>query len=750
MHSVKLTDYTDDAPRSERRAPAPITNLPVNAITHDSDPTLEIRTLIEQLQQAARDARTKQRDVEMEREDLTSQLAEALMQIDHLRSTERDLRSHFTEISATLRERDHAVEAAERSARAATRAQEELSAIVKQRDEIQRQRDEAGRQRDETQHRLDGMTRAYSETGMRSTEVQKQLAAIRQARDSAHSQIFELTNRAARLEDEIAELGYQRDAALKAQKQAETETEEYRWQLDSAISHRDAAAKQIEDLTAELDEQRKKFLDLAEQKAAVLEADHEHAAALGAAREQLNSISQERDLARQHAQTQEQELEKLRQQFQAYREQDARNASAELVSAHERATAFEAQARQSRHDAVNFEQQLLALNEKVSTFEVLADDATAHQKETEMQLLALKQQCDADRMALQHARQQAEEMTRERNAMREIAEDTRQELEAQLMALRAQSASHVESRPMSDADLDSRELHRRLERQRLQTIDLAAQLESAQQIIRETSANLAEARLQLRFAGGSSNPASAPQLHARQTARPVRLQLGELLPALQQSFEIFSHDPAAPGRLFDLHESVVAYAERTRVMNCVALHRLAHAFAGLLGSLAASPDQVNASTLHTIEQTIEFFDSVSNEPSPERFKDPARARIYVVDDDADNCHCVQLVMQEQMIQTSGAQDPSTALLELASEAVDLIFLDINMPHMDGFELCQRLRALSLHAKTPVVFLTGLATAEKRAQSILSGGNEFLAKPFNLHELTVKALTLILQAQTEMA
>jgi DNA-binding response OmpR family regulator len=58
--------------------------------------------------------------------------------------------------------------------------------------------------------------------------------------------------------------------------------------------------------------------------------------------------------------------------------------------------------------------------------------------------------------------------------------------------------------------------------------------------------------------------------------------------------------------------------------------------------------------------------------------------------------------------------------------------------------------MSHHANTPVVFLTALATAERRAKALTSGGNDFLAKPFNLHELSVKALTLILQAQVETA
>ena len=88
--------------------------------------------------------------------------------------------------------------------------------------------------------------------------------------------------------------------------------------------------------------------------------------------------------------------------------------------------------------------------------------------------------------------------------------------------------------------------------------------------------------------------------------------------------------------------------------------------------------------------------------------------------------------------------PSIALAELAGRRYDLIFLDVNMPGMDGFELCKQIRALAIHATTPIVFLTGLATLENRVQSSLCGGNDFIAKPFNLHELSVKAITLILK------
>ena len=64
----KLSEYTEFLPKKERRTPLPITHLPVNAISEENDPTLEIRTLIEQLQETARTARGQVRTIEDERE----------------------------------------------------------------------------------------------------------------------------------------------------------------------------------------------------------------------------------------------------------------------------------------------------------------------------------------------------------------------------------------------------------------------------------------------------------------------------------------------------------------------------------------------------------------------------------------------------------------------------------------------------------------------------------------------------------
>ena len=89
-------------------------------------------------------------------------------------------------------------------------------------------------------------------------------------------------------------------------------------------------------------------------------------------------------------------------------------------------------------------------------------------------------------------------------------------------------------------------------------------------------------------------------------------------------------------------------------------------------------------------------------------------------------------------------DPVLALKVLAQNRFDLIFLDVDMPRIDGFELCKRIRGSVTNKTTPVVFVTVLSDFESRTRSTLSGGNDLIAKPFLLVELAAKALTLLVK------
>jgi DNA-binding response OmpR family regulator len=79
---------------------------------------------------------------------------------------------------------------------------------------------------------------------------------------------------------------------------------------------------------------------------------------------------------------------------------------------------------------------------------------------------------------------------------------------------------------------------------------------------------------------------------------------------------------------------------------------------------------------------------------------------------------------------------------------DLIFLDVDMPRLDGLELCKKLRATEFNATTPVVFVTGLKDFETQAQSVLTGATDLIAKPVLLTELALKASIYLLRGRLE--
>jgi CheY-like chemotaxis protein len=834
----KISDYSEFLPKKERRSPLPITNLPVNAISHDSDPTLEIRNLIEQLQQTARDARGQLNTAEQERDGIARELTRAHQQIEALRETERDLRSHFVEITSLIQERDAALQESDRRAKALAEATKKTEAITRERNDAQRQRDEAIRQREESARKFDTFQRGTEEQSRVISETQRQLLTIRQARDGAHAQILDLNTRLGETEDRIADLQFQCEAAEKAAKDAADGSADIRRQLDVVTTDRDATVKQVETLTAELDSQRKKYLDLAEQKSAAQQADNEHAAALAEARAQVASLSQERDAARNRSQDQTRELEEVRTQFQKFRDEQAQASNTALAEAQQKLAALEGQSREARHEGNNLRQKILALNEQINALQVVAEQASSKHNNAKQEIEMVTREREAALTSLNAAQKQIDHIIRDRDEMRKQATDNALDLEAKVIDLQAQIATLDLVSSEAEAQKEELEtLRKRSEKQRLDTIDLATLLQSTQREVRELSANLAEARLQVKFAqaearaakegktksdfaslvpaeASAPTPAPAPATAPTATPEPPALPTAEVTPeatgdiivtepgslnavtaaaptpapeptatatpapqttqgarpgapavcaepltekesrsvlgAMRHCFQSFTKTPNDLSLLNELHCHVESFAERARVSGLLALHRLCAAFAELTHGLYEIPEQVNPSTLRTVHQTIEFLAALMKEKNLAQVKDPATALIYAVDDDLGNCESIALAMEESGMRTSYAQDPAVALGELASSRYDLIFLDVNMPGMDGFELCKQTRALAIHEKTPVVFLTGLATLENRVQSSLSGGNDFIAKPFNLNELSVKAITLLLKSQLHLA
>jgi len=757
--------------KPESRVPAPITTLPCSAITDTVDPTREIRALIEQLQQTARDARTQTSILQREKEDLGNQLENALLQIDQLRANEQQFRAQFIEISSLLRERDAAVQEMERMRRAGTDLQRQLEAANRERSDANRQREGQARRQAED-------AKALQQALAQLAESQKQILTLRQARDAATARNLELKREISHSGDEIAELGYQQEAAQKNQRLSHDELTQLRRQLGAVTADRDATVSQVRDLNDQLDETRKKLLDLTAQNSAALDADSQHMAALDEARTQVTSLAAERDAARTRAQDLSGEADALRLDLDNLRQQlETANANAGDLD-------------EARRQIATLEATRMA--EAARQAELATEAAAQEQRLAElMQELAVAQQRRDEALAVLEAEQRQFEQTALDRDQRQAAEAERAiDHEAQIATLRGQVANLEENLAaanrrvieLSNAQQETRQLATRFEKQRVATIELGARLEAAQREIMELSANLAEARLAARFANTraakeaaaaiksgqplmatsadiASHESQANGDHSGQTQEAslecdlqeafTEKEAKSALAAMKHCFQAYQKSSSDVSLLNELYSHIYGFSERARVSGYVALHRLSAPFASLVQELYEMPEALNPSVTRTIEQTIDFLITLMKDRNVSRIKDPATAHVYVVDDDRGNCEAIRRTMERTMLQTTYALEPGEALAEIAVSHFDVIFLDVNLPGMDGFDLCAHIREIPGYAKTPVVFLTGMATLENRVQSSLSGGNDFIGKPFNLHELTVKALTLIVKTELHM-
>jgi putative two-component system response regulator len=124
-------------------------------------------------------------------------------------------------------------------------------------------------------------------------------------------------------------------------------------------------------------------------------------------------------------------------------------------------------------------------------------------------------------------------------------------------------------------------------------------------------------------------------------------------------------------------------------------------------------------------------------------------KILVVDDDAANRELLQESLVAEGLEVVTAPDGRSSLEEFARVKPDLVLLDVNMPFLDGFEVCRRLKSNPETRLTPVVLVTGLTGREDRVRGIKSGADGFLSKPVDQSELLAHVRSLLsLKAHTD--
>jgi DNA-binding response OmpR family regulator len=177
--------------------------------------------------------------------------------------------------------------------------------------------------------------------------------------------------------------------------------------------------------------------------------------------------------------------------------------------------------------------------------------------------------------------------------------------------------------------------------------------------------------------------------------------------------------------------------------------QMADALEALLKELSDKPKNINASTLRTVASAVDFLVILADRTGPSEKPIPT-AEVLVVDDEAISRRAITYALEKGKLKSTAVEDPVEAFKLLSLKKFDLIFLDVDMPNMSGFELCSKIRTQPSYARTPVVFVTGLTDLESRANSTMSGGNDFIAKPFLFIELTVKALVHVFRSRLDAA
>ncbi len=117
------------------------------------------------------------------------------------------------------------------------------------------------------------------------------------------------------------------------------------------------------------------------------------------------------------------------------------------------------------------------------------------------------------------------------------------------------------------------------------------------------------------------------------------------------------------------------------------------------------------------------------------------ARVLVVDDIPANVKLLQARLLAEYFDVVTAEDGFKALAICDSEQVDIILLDIMMPGMDGFEVCERLKANPNTAHIPVVMVTALDQPSDRVRGLKAGADDFLTKPVNDLQLIARVKSL---------
>ncbi len=246
------------------------------------------------------------------------------------------------------------------------------------------------------------------------------------------------------------------------------------------------------------------------------------------------------------------------------------------------------------------------------------------------------------------------------------------------------------------------------------------------------------------------SPSAGEAAHVPAAPRPV-IRKDPGLAALHKRFTSLQEEADGPERIESLEhfsKQLLALSLRGQTAGLTATYRLASVAAEYATWLKRMPAKVNAA-LPNLGEALDVIEQLCSIKSAERHPDPTGALVYSVDDDVDNCECITMAFEKIAFKTRYAVKPEAALADFTAAPCDLVLLDVDMPGMSGIELQKRIREIPHHQSTPIIFVSGHISAADRVAALGSELNRFVAKPYSLNELGLKALTLIVRSRLSL-
>jgi len=169
----------------------------------------------------------------------------------------------------------------------------------------------------------------------------------------------------------------------------------------------------------------------------------------------------------------------------------------------------------------------------------------------------------------------------------------------------------------------------------------------------------------------------------------------------------------------------------------------------LVKRIAAKPKDGTASVMRTVVSAVDLlYELCVPGIRPNLITEPP-IRILAVDDDPLCRRALQVSLEKANLTPDLAENGAQAVGLATHHSYDVVFMDIQMPGIDGLTACTQIHKTEKNADVPVIFVTVQSDFNTRAQSRLKGGTDVIAKPYLMFELTVKAVAFTMRKRLQM-